>query len=60
MVTPDCGMTTFDNPTLHGTIKKNLGVDADGKDFGAIEEYNPKYPPQPFLSPSPEFLFSND
>ncbi|KAH0611842.1 uncharacterized protein H6S33_011107 [Morchella sextelata] len=33
----DCGMTTFDNPTLHGTIKKNLGVDADGEDFGAIE-----------------------
>ncbi|KAI5848423.1 beta carbonic anhydrase clade D [Morchella snyderi] len=34
----DCGMATFDNPTIHGLIKKNLGVNADDQDFGAIED----------------------
>lgn len=43
-VITDCGMTTFDNPTIHGLIKKNLSVNADDQDFGAIEEYHHNYP----------------
>ena len=29
----DCGMLTFDNPTIHGIIKDKLGHDASGTDF---------------------------
>lgn len=29
----DCGMLTFDNPTIHGIIKDKLDHDASGTDF---------------------------
>ena len=29
----DCGMLTFDNPTIHKIIKDELGADASGTDF---------------------------
>ena len=29
----DCGMLTFDNPTLHGIVQEQLGVDASDIDF---------------------------